>query len=297
MTNPESQRESNTKISPEDLLMRTNRAVICLTVASLVGFWRPAPAQAQADFAGTWDLAPNNVALGTDTFCVLTDGSIVVSGTGDMASTGTVTYASGTVNANGVMSLTIRASNSQTSLSTTRTYTGNLALAGTGAGNATLTDTSGTNINTTWTATRTSTSFECTGSGAVPLSLAISSLPKSVIDTPYSAALTAKGGIPPYTFAVAGLPTGLTFDVANNIISGTSPSGTAGSYPLQITLTDSVGNSTQGQLVLVVGVAETSSGSTSPFIFPCGFISPTTLFAIGMTLALMRFARHRSAKC
>ncbi|MEV4513157.1 Ig domain-containing protein [Dactylosporangium sp. NPDC049525] len=49
----------------------------------------------------------------------------------------------------------------------------------------------------------------------------------------------AAGGTAPYTWAAAGLPTGLTFSSTTNKITGTPT--TAGSYPVTLTVTDKVG--------------------------------------------------------
>ena len=272
--------------------MIKNRAVLRIAILCVAGGWWPgAAAQAQSDFAGTWDVTPEEAAVDSITFCVV-GSDVVVDGTGELSPSGTIAYASGSVDANGVLALTVRASNSQTSLSTTQVFTGNLSLSGTGSGTVNLTNSSGTNLWSDWEATRNLIANPCTGAGAVPLSLAISSLPRSIIGSAYTATLTAKGGIPPYTYAVAGLPGGLSFNAATATISGTSPSGTAGSYPLQITLTDDIGRSTQGQLVLVVGVSETGSEGTVT-TFPCGATTALTLSATGLILGLMRFSRRR----
>ena len=272
--------------------MNRNRAFVPITLLSLTAVLCPAAAaRAQSDFAGTWALTPDEAAVGNVRFCVL-GSSVVVHGSGEVSPAGTVTYASGSVDANGVLALTIRATNSQTNLRTTRVFAGNLSLTGTSSGTVNLTDTSGTDLNSDWAATLTSSVSQCSGSGAVPLSLSRSSLPRSIIGVAYQAVLTAKGGIPPYTFAVAGLPAGLTFDPAGALITGLSPSGTAGSYPLQIILADDVGRSTQGQLVLVVGVAESGSETTvSPL--PCAATSPLTFPACALLLGLMRFRPRR----
>ena len=65
-----------------------------------------------------------------------------------------------------------------------------------------------------------------------------SSLPAATVGVHYTAPpLSARGGRPPYTFAVTGLPTGLTYDGVSGVISGRSAQ--SGSYTLVITATDS----------------------------------------------------------
>lgn len=48
-------------------------------------------------------------------------------------------------------------------------------------------------------------------------------LPAGTLNVPYSYQLTARGGVPPYTFSIAtgSLPTGLTLNGATGVISGT----------------------------------------------------------------------------
>jgi hypothetical protein len=54
------------------------------------------------------------------------------------------------------------------------------------------------------------------------LTIATSSLPDGAVNQPYSAALTAAGGTPPYTWSVApALPNGLNLDPATGAITGT----------------------------------------------------------------------------
>jgi hypothetical protein len=56
-----------------------------------------------------------------------------------------------------------------------------------------------------------------------PLALTTTSLPAATLGTPYSAALAATGGVPPYTWSVTSgkLPTGLSLNPATGVISGT----------------------------------------------------------------------------
>src|SRR5206468_816751 len=54
------------------------------------------------------------------------------------------------------------------------------------------------------------------------------------IGVPYSARITASGGIPPYSYSATGLPPGLGF--ANGLIAGTPDS--AGDYNITVNVTD-----------------------------------------------------------
>lgn len=89
--------------------------------------------------------------------------------------------------------------------------------------------------------------------GCEPITLAPATLPDATQGTPFSQALTASGGIAPYTFAVTegALPPGLTLSSAG-VISGT-PS-TMGSFSFTITATDSLGcPGTQAYTMIIAG--------------------------------------------
>ncbi len=71
--------------------------------------------------------------------------------------------------------------------------------------------------------------------GAAPLQIKTSSLPGGVFGAPYSAQLTATGGISPYTWVVSAgqLPAGLTLS-PSGAISGT-PSGVSSMFSVRVT--------------------------------------------------------------
>lgn len=63
-------------------------------------------------------------------------------------------------------------------------------------------------------------------------------LPAATAGTAYQAAITSSGGVAPYSHALTGtLPSGVTFDAGNGVLSGTPTQ--AGSFALTITVTDS----------------------------------------------------------
>ncbi|UCG34225.1 MAG: hypothetical protein JSU68_06230 [Phycisphaerales bacterium] len=256
-----------------------------ISFCALAALLPAAAASAQSDFAGTWDLDSVDNAVGDYTFCVIGN-SVVVDGTGVFSPAGTIAYAAGTVNASGVFLLTIRETNTSTGLATTRVFTGTLNTAGGGGGNAVLTPAGGPPVNTTWTATRSAAASQCTGAGAVPLSLATAPLPRAIIGANYSASLAAQGGIPPYAFTATGMPGGITFDPGTATFGGVAADGTTGSYPLTIDITDDIGTAAQGQLTLVVAVAE--SGTSGPTFGCCGATTALSLSGITLALFLMR---------
>jgi hypothetical protein len=71
------------------------------------------------------------------------------------------------------------------------------------------------------------------------VAISTTSLPGASEGVPYTATLTATGGTPPYMWSATGLPTGLSVDPATGVISGTPASGSAGSYNVAVTVTDS----------------------------------------------------------
>ena len=72
-----------------------------------------------------------------------------------------------------------------------------------------------------------------------PLVISSAALPVAVINVPYSATLTATGGVQPYTWAMASgtLPAGLTLSTsgANGVISGTPTALGATTFKVQVT--------------------------------------------------------------
>ena len=64
------------------------------------------------------------------------------------------------------------------------------------------------------------------------------------------------------TLQVNGLPAGLTFDVADSQIIGTTPA-TPGNYPIHVIATDQAGNQTTVQFTLTVMAPPAPSSSSS----------------------------------
>ncbi|MGA7930524.1 MAG: Ig domain-containing protein [Candidatus Sulfotelmatobacter sp.] len=77
----------------------------------------------------------------------------------------------------------------------------------------------------------------------VALAISGSTLPEGSINTPYSASLSATGGVPPYQWSLASgsLPSGIQLQASTGAISGLT--ALAGSYPFTAKVTDSSGQS------------------------------------------------------
>jgi hypothetical protein len=77
--------------------------------------------------------------------------------------------------------------------------------------------------------------FSGSGVGVNPLSISTTSLPDASVNTPYSFAMTAAGGVFPYTWSATGLPSTMGIS-AGGVISGmaTTPKG----YDVTVTVTD-----------------------------------------------------------
>jgi hypothetical protein len=105
-------------------------------------------------------------------------------------------------------------------------------------------------------------------------------LPDASLNNPYSQAITAQGGSPPYTWSATGLPTGLAFNSSTGIISGT-PSA-AGSFAIAITVQDSTLSQFSDRFTLNVDFPAapnvTLSGPPNP-------AAPAQQYPIGVTLA------------
>lgn len=85
----------------------------------------------------------------------------------------------------------------------------------------------------------------------LPLAVATSTLNGTSLGTPYSAALAASGGKPPYTWTLASgsLPNGLALD-GSGTIAGTPTS--SGRYPLAVQVADTAGHTATASLSLSV---------------------------------------------
>ena len=81
-----------------------------------------------------------------------------------------------------------------------------------------------------------------------PLTITTSSVPDVSLSQPYSAQLSASGGMAPYSWSATGLPSGLGLS-SSGVLSGTM--STVGDYFPTVTVTDSIGTSVSITLPIV----------------------------------------------
>ena len=102
------------------------------------------------------------------------------------------------------------------------------------------------------------------------LSLLPSSLPDATVNVPYSKAIFATGGMPPYTFAITGLPVdnlAATNSASSVIVSGT-PSAVQSSIVIGVTVTDANNSTRSASLSINVdATAATACALTGQYAF------------------------------
>ncbi|MBI3682288.1 MAG: putative Ig domain-containing protein [Acidobacteria bacterium] len=88
-------------------------------------------------------------------------------------------------------------------------------------------------------------------SGAGGLTIQQTSLPNASIGAPYSTALTASGGTPPYTWSIIGIaPQGLVLSATTGVFSGTAT--VPGTYEFTVRVQDAAGGSATRQFTMTV---------------------------------------------
>ena len=96
-----------------------------------------------------------------------------------------------------------------------------------------------------------------------PVAIATTTLPPATTGSAYSTPLSGTGGVGPYTWTLLGgaLPTGLSLS-GGGLITGST--GSTGSFPLVLRLTDSQGKTSIRTLTLQVQAPATTPGPTTP---------------------------------
>jgi hypothetical protein len=115
------------------------------------------------------------------------------------------------------------------------------------------------------------------------LTIGTTSVPSGTVNVAYSFTFSAAGGSPPYTWSETGaLPAGLSFGT-NGTLSGRATA--AGSFPIMVTVTDSLGQTNTQPFTIVVYLASSVLSGRYVFQFQ-GFNSSGALVAaVGSFLA------------
>ncbi len=128
-----------------------------------------------------------------------------------------------------------------------------------------------------------------------PLSVTSTSLPGATVGAGVSGSVSAAGGVPPYQWSAAGLPTGVSLS-SGGVLSG-APT-TPGTFPVTLTVTDSKGTSAGKTLSMTVALPAspgvTFSGlpaTSNPAIQPTVTIGLGTTYPVDVVVSLtMTFA-------
>jgi len=127
---------------------------------------------------------------------------------------------------------------------------------------------------------------------AVSVHKALASEPLAITDSeitvtvglPFSYALTAQGGVPPYLWSSDALPSGLTLS-SDGVISGT-PMAKKGTYRVVVTVTDETGASLNKNLTIKVEGELAIDGCSSDVSAPCVLPAATVGQGYSYTLSL-----------
>ncbi len=82
------------------------------------------------------------------------------------------------------------------------------------------------------------------------LVITTNSLPNGRINTAYTTTLAATGGVTPYNWVAAGLPSGVTLAAGTGVLSGTPTQ--SGNFTVNVTLTDTSGQTANASLLLTI---------------------------------------------
>ncbi|MBI3099968.1 MAG: putative Ig domain-containing protein [Burkholderiales bacterium] len=120
---------------------------------------------------------------------------------------------------------------------------------------------------------------------------AVRTVPLTIVDSaisvvnglPFTYALTAQGGVPPYEWSATGLPTGLTMS-ADGVITGT-PTAPKGDYVVVVTVTDEAGSPVSKNITIKVTGELAIDGCTSDVGKPCALPAGKVLEGYSYTLS------------
>lgn len=126
---------------------------------------------------------------------------------------------------------------------------------------------------------------------AVSVHKALASVPLTIVDKeltvtngmPFSYALTAQGGVPPYQWSSSALPSGLSLS-SDGVISGT-PTAKKGSYVVVVTVTDETGVPFSKNLTIKVEGELAIDGCSSDVSKPCALPEGKVGVAYSYTLS------------
>jgi uncharacterized protein (TIGR03437 family) len=108
-------------------------------------------------------------------------------------------------------------------------------------------------------------------------------LPGATLNAAYAPiTVMAGGGLPPYTWAATGLPTGMSINIATGVISGTPTTAAGSPYSVTVTVTDSTGKTaTMNYSLAVASVLSITGPATLPVATLGGAYPSTTITAAG----------------
>jgi hypothetical protein len=93
------------------------------------------------------------------------------------------------------------------------------------------------------------------------LSIVATNIPQGQENHSYIGSLYATGGTQMYTFTASGLPAGLQMAPHTGFIVGTPPQGSAGTYNVQVTVTEAGGGCTPASVSFLINIGYAPSNS------------------------------------
>jgi hypothetical protein len=130
-----------------------------------------------------------------------------------------------------------------------------------------------------------------------PLAIATSALTQAQVNTPYSASITAQGGLAPYTWSLysGSLPSGLTLNRSSGVISGLV--SRPGTFTFTTEVADASGHTTTRQLTLNATAPVSSGNFDGPAELPRTTVASTLADtpAPGRTIAVQAGANLQTS--